>query len=407
MFRSGVEKKHSQPVSHKQAMAYPSIENLYKHQDVIGKFKQWWALEKVHGTSARVVVRRDCAIAISGTSVSVRLVSGGAEHCEFEQLFDKQQLQQQAEQLFVLGLDAVMAAAVTTPTPTGTATQTPTPRPTPTPSTTQAPAASPTPSHTITIYGEAYGGKVQGMAATYGHALRFVCFDVQFDTHWLCVPLAERVVRKVFHLDFVPFVSIASTIDALNAARDADSELVRRNGAGAGAAQLREGIVVKPAVVTSTGYEMSFLGLPTPGGRAIYKHKRSEFSETATPRELGRRQLSLEQIHLCNNKQQLHQQAVEWVTPMRLHHILDQLHRAHKEVVVVRQTQAAAILKEQCRLSYATVLQAMVEDVRKESSGEIVFSPEVEREIRVVCSRLYQDHLASAQAIKSLANRAL
>src|SRR5437016_5290011 len=107
-------------------MCYQSIVNLYKCQDVISKFKQWYALEKIHGTSARIVIRKD----------KIQFVSGGAKHSEFVKCFDVKQLESVRDVFFATPIDidgtSISSSGITE----------------------------------IIIYGEAYGGKLLKMAAT-------------------------------------------------------------------------------------------------------------------------------------------------------------------------------------------------------------------------------------------------
>jgi hypothetical protein len=89
------------------------------------------------------------------------------------------------------------------------------------------------------------------------------------------------------------------------------------------------------------------------GKRVISKHKRDEFKETKTPREV-----SPEEFKVLEDAKAI---AEEWVTEMRLHHVLDKLPKG--------------INVESTKL----VIDAMVEDVYREAKGEIVESKEVTR----------------------------
>ena len=156
-------------------MAYLHIENCYRnYHDTFALFRECYALEKIDGTSAHVAWRDG----------QVHFFSGGVRHDSFVKLFDKDAL---AGYLGALGHESV------------------------------------------TVYGEAYGGKCQGMAHRYGKELRFVAFDVKIGDCWLDVPNAERVVKRA-GLEFVHYVRIPTDIAALDAERDATSEQARRNG---------------------------------------------------------------------------------------------------------------------------------------------------------------------------------
>jgi hypothetical protein len=129
------------------SLGYMHIDNLYKNQTVL-LFKEGYALEKIHGTSAHITYR-------AAANPEVTFFSGGAKHADFVSLFDAEGLKQRFEEL---GLDDV------------------------------------------TIYGEAFGGKMQGMSKSYGIKLRFIAFDVMVGRGeqgvWLNVPNACDVVTK-------------------------------------------------------------------------------------------------------------------------------------------------------------------------------------------------------------------
>src|SRR5882724_1670874 len=113
-------------------MGYLSIPNLYRPEaQQILAFKQVYALEKIHGTSAH----------ITWTGTEVQFFSGGEPFAKFKALFDEEKLKTVFEEKFHI-------------------------------------------LHRATVYGEAYGGKQQGMSATYGPSLKFVAFDVDIDGTW-------------------------------------------------------------------------------------------------------------------------------------------------------------------------------------------------------------------------------
>ena len=95
----------------------------------------------------------------------------------------------------------------------------------------------------LIVYGEAYGGKMQGMSHTYGKELKFIAFEVKTPTSWFDVPQAEHFAN-LLGLEFVPYTKIPCTLEAIDAERDRDSEIAVRNGMGPG--HIREGIVLRP-----------------------------------------------------------------------------------------------------------------------------------------------------------------
>jgi len=120
-------------------MGYAHILNLYK-DDRIFSYNECFALEKIHGTSAHVTVK------IVEGMPEVHYMSGGESYENFKALFREGELY------------------------TGLMTHF---------------APSSTKFQKITFFGEAYGGKCQGMSATYGKALKFVVFDVNLDGMFL------------------------------------------------------------------------------------------------------------------------------------------------------------------------------------------------------------------------------
>jgi len=270
-------------------MGYQHIDNLYKNMDIL-IFKECYALEKVHGTSAHVRWKEG----------EISFFSGGSKHESFVALFDKDVLRAGFE---AIGQDLVV------------------------------------------VYGEAYGGKCQGMSGTYGKALCFTAFEVMIGDSWLVVPAAESLVVERLGLEFMPYFRISTTLDAINAERDADSVIAARRGMGSG--HMREGVVLRPLVELKKSN----------GSRIVSKHKRDEFRETKTPREVDP-----EKMKVLADAQAI---ADEWVTDMRLAHVLDSL--------------GGDIGMERT----GDVLRAMVEDITRESEGEA----EIGKDARKAISR--------------------
>lgn len=288
-------------------MAYASILNLYKDKTIL-IFKEVYALEKVHGSSAHVSYKRALG--------KLSYFAGGTSQKVFEDIFHSDTL---LEAFSALGHDEV------------------------------------------TVYGEAYGGKCQKMSTTYGPNLRFVAFDVLVGETWLSVPAAAEVVQKL-GLEFVHYVMIPATVEALNAERDADSVQAIRNGCGSG--KMREGIVIRPPVEVRLNN----------GQRICAKHKRAEFSETKTPRDVD--PIDASKALVLSEAEEV---ADEWVTGERLRHVLDHL-------------KADGVLDDLHPDITNTphVIRAMLEDVRREGDGEIVWSKEVERAIKSATSKMFK-----------------
>lgn len=291
-------------------MGYLHIENLYRPDaQAVLLFKRVYALEKVHGTSAHIAYREG----------RIHFFSGGEKHANFVALFDEEDLRGRFE---ALGHESV------------------------------------------TIFGEAYGGKCQGMSHTYGKDLRFIAFDVKIGNCWLAVPSAARLV-DTFGLEFVPWVETAATLEELDALRDKPSEVAIRRGCGDD--KIREGIIIRPPIEVTTN----------DGGRVIAKHKGAAFSERIhTPKV--KPGTTLEVMTRANEI------AEEWVTPRRLEHVLDKLPQG----IGVENTKM--------------VIDAMVEDVTREASGEILDSRETRVAIGRKAALLFKKHLAD-QLAKSVA----
>lgn len=191
-------------------MGYLHIDNLYRNQNIL-LFRECYALEKIHGTSAHV----------SWNNGKVGFFSGGEKHENFVKLFDVEKLAALLAEMGHLKL---------------------------------------------IIYGEAYGGKCQGMSKTYGKELKFVAFDVLHNERWFNVPTAEAICTTL-GMEFVHYVKTSTDLPALDAERDKPSTQAQRNGILDPC--ISEGVVLRPI------YEFT----DHRGNRIISKHKRPEFSE--------------------------------------------------------------------------------------------------------------------------------
>lgn len=293
-------------------MGYAHIDNLYKNQIVLA-FRECFALEKIHGTSAR----------IRWADGKITLSSGGANSDQFNALFDATALGARFLALFTADYQPVM------------------------------------------VYGEAYGGKMQGMKATYGDALRFVAFEVAHGSgDALRFEPADRAAEivKALGLEFVHFARIPTDIVAIDAERDAPSVQAERNGCAGNTDRMgfsppiREGVVLRPV------FEVRL----NSGARVIAKHKRAEFAETKTPRAVDPTQ---QQVLADAEKI-----ADEWVTPMRLEHVAEAVGATGIE-------HTGAIIK------------AMVEDVIREAGAEIVDSKAARKAIGSATVTLWKNSL--------------
>lgn len=289
-------------------MRYMHINNLYKDQDVLF-FKEVYALEKVHGTSAH--------ISYDASEDKLHFYSGGMSQNLFMDIFDKDDLHARFRELG---------------------------------------------HHKVVIYGEAYGGSQQRMGNTYGKQPRFIAFDVRIQptldgshNSWLNVPNAEQITHRL-GLQFVPYEVGPTTIEWLNSQRDADSTVAILNGMGPG--HKREGIVIRPLIeITKSN-----------GNRIIAKHKRDDFSETRTPREVDPAALKvLEDAEAV---------AFEWVTQMRLEHVLDKIPLPHDMSTTPR------------------VIAAMTKDVLREGEEEFIDSKVVRKAIGAAASKLYKAYVS-------------
>ena len=285
-------------------ISYLDIQNLYKDQDIL-LFKQCFAMEKVHGTSAHVGFKNGI----------INLFPGGEKLVNFECLFNKEQLLANFKALIMEGAPCV-------------------------------------------VFGEAYGGKCQGMKDTYGSSLAFVAFEVKIGDCWLAVPRAEDLAVKL-GFEFMPYTKISTDLACIDAERDKPSEVAVRRGMGAN--KKREGVVLRPLIEV----------MRNNGSRVIAKHKQDWARETHTPRIVDPAKQAV-----LNKAQDI---ANEWVMPMRLEHVLQDLAAKGTPATGVEHTR--------------NIIMAMVEDVYKESKGEIIESEEVRRAIGAKTAFLWKTWL--------------
>lgn len=260
-------------------------------------------MEKIHGTSAHITFKE---IELEGIKHwKLEIFSGGEKYMNFVKLFDEEFL-----------IRMWVSLNINTET---------------------------------TIYGEAYGGKQQGMSGTYGTELKFIAFDVKIGDCWLAVPQAEEIC-KVLGIEFVYYEKCPTHLPKLDEQRDNDSVQAVRNGIGEG--KKREGVVLRPVMeLTKNG-----------GERIICKHKRDDFRETKTPRIVGN---NLEILAEINNI------VDEWVTDMRLSHILGKL-----ESYSIEDT--------------GKIIKLMQEDILREGQGEILIVENNKDLLRAIGNRTAQ-----------------
>lgn len=311
-------------------MKLQHIENLYRPtgQDIL-LFKEAFALEKIHGTAAGIV--------FNPADNTLTFSSGGEPHEKFVALFNREQLLERFKQL-------------------GTPAE-----------------------YTVKIYGEAYGGKQQGMSHTYGPVLKFIAFDVQIGKNFLDVPKADKVVTDL-GLEFVHYARVSTDLAVLDAWRDAPSMQALRNGMSIfvlGETTLIDkpwvfskelgGVVVNPkkreGIVLRSLIELT----KNNGERVICKHKAADFSETKTPRPV----VDPTKMKIWEDAQAV---ADEWVTENRLQHVLSKI--PGHDIGRMRE-----------------IIAAVQEDVLREGAGEIVDSKEVRNAIGKKTAMDYKKYL--------------
>ncbi len=223
----------------------------------------------------------------------------------------------------------------------------------------------------VTVYGETYGGKLQHMFETYGDVVRFVAFDVMINGRWCSVPEAEKVVVDL-GLEFVHYDKTECTIEKLNAFMNAPSVQAVRNGIVGDKA--REGIVVRPLVELTKSN----------GDRIICKHRRPEFRETKSERELREiADVDPAKFAILEKAQEI---ADEYVTERRFSHVFEKL----------------GILAPTIKDS-RVIIEAMLADIKRESSGEVVWSKEAEASVGRSTAALFKEFLKTKQKNKSSA----
>jgi hypothetical protein len=289
-------------------MGYQDIKNLYRPEaQTIFLFREAVAMEKIHGTSSHVRWKDG----------RISFFSGGASHDAFVALFD-------VEKLTVIATEKGLAEWV--------------------------------------IYGEAYGGKMQGMSHTYGKELRFVAFDVKIHDNWIGSTAKAEQFALGFGLEFVPWAVGPATIEWLAGQRDLPSRMAVRRGIAE--PRIAEGIVIRPVI------ELQY----NDGGRVCAKYKRAEFSERGSKADTLADPAARQEL---NDAREV---AEEWVTEERLNHILDCSPLTGLPIVLAIE-------------HTGDVVKAMVADVYKEGSGEVPDTKAVRSAISKRAAGMYKNRV--------------
>lgn len=209
----------------------------------------------------------------------------------------------------------------------------------------------------VSIFGEVHGGSCHSMSMVYGKEMRFSVFDIQIDEMWLAVPNMADVAKEL-GLEVVYFEEGPTDMDWINAQMAAPSVQAKRLGMGDN--HPREGVVLRPPFEVRKNNDE----------RVIAKHKGEKFSERATPQKV----VDPERLKVLADANGI---AEEWVTPMRMTHVLQKFPRD----VGLQQTK--------------DVISAMIEDVIREAKGEIVDSPEARRAIGKKAAELFKARVLS------------
>lgn len=266
-------------------MGFAHIENLYKCQDIL-LFKECYALEKVHGESAWISLHRE---------KGMEFFAGGASMVNFKAMFDEAKVRAHLESL---GCEKA------------------------------------------TVFGEVHGGEIMGASNTYGKKMAFTAFDLCIDNLFLGVPQMEELLVQ-FGFEVIPYKRIPTTMEAIDAERDAPSIVAVRRGITE--TRPREGVVLRPLMELTKNN----------GERIIAKHKIEKHSERKTHQKV-------EDPSKLKVLEEANAIAEEWVTSNRLDHVLSKI-----------KTPGGFEMRH-----IPLVIKAMQEDVTREAAGEIIVSKE-------------------------------
>lgn len=312
-------------------MGYMHIENSYREAvwtQFLAKHPKVYALEKIDGTSAHVRYKRE-----DDGEKKIIYFSGGSNRDQFVALFDESDLIKTFDRFF----DEIYVEDD--------------------PENEYYPKSCKMVD--MTLFGEAYGAKVQGLSERYGKTLKFIVFDVlvKFDDgteYWWPVPVARKVAVEDFNLEFVDYTVVDLTVSALDAEMMKPSVQAQRNGMGE---HRSEGVVVRPLEEDLDRY----------GRRLIMKHKHPDERERKSKIAPS---MDPEKLAILTESQQI---ADEWVVEKRLEHVLGKLNFSDPT----------------SPKNIPAVIEAMQEDVKREAEGEIEWNKDTERAIGKATSRLY------------------
>jgi hypothetical protein len=290
-------------------VGYRSIPNLYACPQFVGCEPEVWVTEKIEGTSAHVSVR-DGQIHFSH----------GESREQFLSIFDEALLFQKAYY---------------DPLPLG---MTP---------------------EKLTIYGEHYGGKVQGMRHLYGDRHRFVAFEVKAGDRWLGLLEAHQVALH-FGLDFVDYQKGPFTVEWLDKMRDRPSPQALKCGMPP---QVGEGIVIRLDHLKDRD------GNPT-----RIKHKSAAHSETKSQKKIDPSQIE--------RRLKAQEAAEEYVTENRLKHVVQAVKiQLGRETLEPKDT--------------PVVIREMLADIKKEAlPGEIDFDQDTYRAVGTLTAQTFKKSLS-------------
>ena len=296
-------------------MSYKHIENLYKNKTVL-MFKRLYALEKLHGTSANLSFHFHNDENTGIPYYTVGYFSGGATYETFVKLFNEENLLKRVHDLQF--------------------------------------------NQDFWVYGEAYGGKMQGMSETYGKELKFAAFEVKIGQKWMNVPYAHEICTKL-RLEFVHYEEIDADPEIIDKLANSASIQAQRNEV-VNPKLPREGVVLRPLE--------EFLH-PDGIGRIVAKHKNNIYKE----REHAPKISNPEELKVLEDAKEI---AQEWVVEGRLEHVLDKL-------------KAQGMIVSEKKMN--TIIKAMIEDIEREAEGEIVFNKQVRKAISQKTSKLFFSYL--------------
>lgn len=300
-------------------MGYRKIPNLYRPEiaDILEE-PELYAMEKIHGTSAHIKYNVDGTLSFS---------AGGANHQQFVDLFDQPKLLQ----AFLELAEASQAVRL------------------------------PVPMKSWTVFGEAYGSRINAQTWRYGKQLRFVAFDVLLtsannEEYWFTVPAAHDFITELPGLEFVHYEVVSSKLADLDAARDKPSTQAKRNGIEGD--QPTEGVVLRPLIEKPAA---NF-------DRMMAKHKRKEERETKTDFQPG------DKVAVYEAAQAI---AQEWVTEERLNHVVQK----------VCLDQAPSVRH------FQSIVNGMVDDVITEGGQMLVDTHEARKAIGAKAAKLFKARL--------------